>query len=191
MEDEKILELFWTRQEEAITETDRKYGKMCSGISYNLLLNLQDAEECVNEAYLGLWNTIPPRYPEVFSAYIAKLVRNISIKRLTYLNAQRRNSGNAVSIHELEQTIPDTHSIEDHVTAEELAGSIEKYLSSTDYESRNIFLRRYWFFDSISEIAIRFGISESKVKSRLLRTRKRLYSFLIKEGLIHGRTQAD
>ena len=191
MEDENILKLFWERQEDAITETDRKYGKMCSEISYNLLMNLQDAEECVNETYLGLWNSIPPQNPKVFSAYIAKLVRNISMKRITYLNAQKRNMYNTVSIHELEQTIPDCHSLEDHLTAEELGKSIAEYLSSLDYESRNIFLRRYWFFDSISEIAMRFCISESKVKSQLFRTRNQLHSFLVKEGLMNERNKAD
>ncbi len=185
MEDERILKLFWARQEDAIAQTERKYGKMCSSIAYNLLLNLQDAEECVNETYLGLWNSIPPQYPKVFSAYIAKLVRNISMKRLTYLNAQKRAADSIVSIHELEQTIPDRNCIDDHVTAEELTKYIGVYLASIDYESRNIFLRRYWFFDSICEIATRFGISESKVKSQLFRTRNRLYSFLIKEGLIN------
>ena len=185
MEDERILKLFWARQEDAIAQTEQKYGKMCSSIAYNLLLNLQDAEECVNETYLGLWNSIPPQYPKVFSAYIAKLVRNISIKRLTYLNAQKRAADSIVSIHELEQTIPDRNCIDDHVTAEELTKYIGVYLASIDYESRNIFLRRYWFFDSICEIATRFGISESKVKSQLFRTRNRLYSFLIKEGLIN------
>lgn len=191
MEDEMILKLFWARQEEAIAETDRKYGRMCSGISYNLLRDPQDAEECVNETYLGLWNTIPPQHPKVFSAYIAKLVRNISMKRLTYLNARKRNMGSVVSIHELEQMIPDGRSIEDHVAAEELARSIAEYLASLDYESRNIFLRRYWFFDSISEIAHRFGISESKVKSQLFRIRNRLYAHLIKEGLIIERNETD
>lgn len=191
MEDHLILDLFWERREEAISATDIKYGKMCSKIAYNILFDLQDTEECVNDTYLGLWNTIPPRRPTVFSAYIAKLVRNISMKRLTFLNAQKRTSNGLVSIHEIEKTIPDNKSIEEYIEEEELAGYIEKYLASIDYESRNMFLRRYWFFDSVSEIAKLFEVSESKVKSQLFRTRNKLYAFLVKEGVIHDRRKTD
>lgn len=190
MEDSQILDLFWARHEDAIKETDIKYGSICSQIAFNLLLNYQDAEECVNDTYFGLWNTIPPRRPVVFSSYIAKLVRNIAMNKLTFLNAQKRSSYGVVYIHEIEQTIPDGKTIDEHLSEEELAAHITKFLSTLDYESRNMFLRRYWFFDSIAEIASRFRVSQSKVKSQLFRTRNRLYAFLVKEGLIDDRTEA-
>lgn len=182
MDDSTIIDLFWARSEQAITETDIKYGAMCINLAQNIVAFHQDAEECVNDTYLGLWNTIPPTRPNIFAAYIAKIVRNIAMKKATYNNAQKRSSNMTVSIHELEAYVATTGDPSNTVYAKELAASIEQFLRSIDYESRNIFLRRYWFFDSIADIANRFSISESKVKSQLFRTRNKLYAHLIKEG---------
>lgn len=184
MDDSQIIDLFWSRSEQAITETDIKYGDMCMNLAQNIVACHQDAdaEECVNDTYLGLWNAIPPTRPNIFSAYIAKIVRNISMKKATYNNAQKRSSNMTISIHELEAYVAAEDAPSDTVYAQELAASIERFLRNIDYESRNIFLRRYWFFDSISDIANRFSISESKVKSQLFRTRNKLHMHLIKEG---------
>ncbi len=185
MDDELIIDLFWVRSEQAITETDIKYGVMCITLAQNIVTNHEDAEECVNDTYLSLWNAIPPTRPAVFSAYIAKIVRNLAMKKATYNNAQKRSSNMTVSIHELEGYIAARGNPVDTIQGQALASCIEQFLRSIDYESRNIFLRRYWFFDSISDIAKRFAMSESKVKSRLFRTRNKLYTHLMKEGFLN------
>lgn len=187
MDDSQIIDLFWSRSEQAITETEIKYGSMCMNLAQNIVMYRQDAEECVNDTYLGLWNTIPPTRPSIFSAYIAKIVRNIAMKKATYNNAQKRSSNLTISIHELEAYVAAWGAPSDAIYAQELATCIEGFLRNIDYESRNIFLRRYWFFDSISDIANRFAISESKVKSQLFRTRNKLRVHLIKEGFEDAR----
>jgi RNA polymerase sigma-70 factor (ECF subfamily) len=187
MDDSMIIELFWKRSEQAIAETDTKYGSMCMTLAKNIVINHQDAEECVSDTYMSLWDTIPPTRPSILSAFIARIVRNLAMKKATYNNAQKRASNMAVSIHELEEYVSVASDSDGPLDEKELADCIEAFLHTTDYESRNIFLRRYWFFDSITEIADRFSISESKVKSRLFRTRNKLYSHLIKEGFLNGR----
>lgn len=182
MEDSRIIDLYWARSELAIKETDSKYGKMCYGIANAMLRNRQDSEECVSDTYLGLWNAIPPSRPQVFSAYIAKITRNLAMKMITRQNARKRSDCTAVSIHELDECIPSLFSAEEKVEAAELAASIGHWLRSLRREDRNIFLRRYWFFDSIEMIAQRFGLTESNVKVRLFRLRSRLKQHLEKEG---------
>lgn len=183
MDDNQIIDLFWERSEQAISETDIKYGLMCITLARNIVMNHEDAEECVSDTYLSLWNTIPPTRPTIFSAFIAKIVRNLAMKKAAYNNAQKRSSNMTVSI-EFEECIAARENPVDTIQAQELASSIEQFLRSIDYESRNIFLRRYWFFDSISDIAKRFAMSDSKVKSQLFRTRNKLYSHLMKEGFL-------
>lgn len=185
MDDSAIIDLYWSRSEQAITETDLKYGVMCMNLAQNIVFCYQDAEECVSDTYLGLWDTIPPTRPNIFAAYIAKIVRNIAMKKATYNNAQKRSSNMTVSIHELEAYVTTTGDPSNTVYAKELAACIERFLRNIDYESRNIFLRRYWFFDSIADIAKRFSISESKVKSQLFRTRNKLNAHLMKEGFLN------
>lgn len=184
MDDNAIIELFWNRSERAVAETDMKYGAMCMKLAKNIVTNIQDAEECVNDAYLSLWNAIPPTRPAIFPAFVTKIVRNLAMKRATYNSAQKRASNMTVSIHELEGNLSIRSDPNEPLYEQELASCIEMFLRTIDYESRNIFLRRYWFFDSISEIAERFFISESKVKSQLFRTRNKLYEHLIKEGFL-------
>lgn len=187
MEDKSIVELYWARSEDAIIRTDEKYGNLCRTLAGRILADPQDVEECVNDTYLGLWNGIPPARPEVLSAYVAKITRNLAMKRITYQNARKRSAYAAVSIHELEECLPGQADPESELYAAELAKSVERFLLRQDYESRTVFLRRYWFCDSISEIAERFQLSENNVKVRLFRIRKKLRLHLIKEEWIDER----
>ena len=185
MEDGAIIALFWNRSEEAITQTARKYGALCHSIARRIVFDEQDAEECVNDTYAAMWNTIPPAKPNPLSAYIARITRNLAMKKITYHNRCKRANFVTVSIHELEECIPANSTPENTVDERDLANAIGQFLAQEDYESRNMFLRRYWFHDSIDEIAKRFGVSQSKVKSQLMRVRNRLKNYLIKEEWIY------
>lgn len=184
MDDGRIIDLFWQRSEQAIDAVDGKYGAMCRGIAMNLLRSTEDAEECVNDAYHGLWNTIPPMRPEKLPSYIAKITRNLAMKRLTYRNAAKR-AVVTVSFEELSGCIPDGKSMEAFLEGKDLSRIIDSFLDTLDEDSRNIFLRRYWFFDSIARIAQGFGMSQGAVKNRLYRTRKLLKDYLAKEADIY------
>ena len=185
MDDENILDLYWARDERAISETDIKYGKLCTDIAVSIVFNEQDAEECVNDTYLGLWNTIPPARPNVFSSFIVKITRNIAMKKITYWNAKKRAVKVTMSFSELDECVMAPEGMEHDIEAKDLLHCLENFIGGLDYLSRNMFLRRYWFFDSIEDIAIRFSVSESKVKSQLFRIRKKLRVRLIDEGYIN------
>lgn len=184
MEDEQILELFWQRSEQAIREVDQKFGAMCRWLATNILRNAEDAEECVNDTYHGLWDAIPPARPQKLLPYIARITRNLALKRLTYGNAQKRQVS-TVSFEELEECIPCHDSVETAMDAKELTRTLERFLDTLDPESRDMFLRRYWFFDSIEEIASGFGVSRSKVKSQLFRVRNKLRIYFAEEVQIY------
>ncbi len=181
MDDATIIELYFARNEQAIRETDNKYGKLCLHISKNILSNTQDAEECVNDTYLAVWNKIPPTRPERFSAFLCKIVRNLSLKKTEFANAGKRNRNATVSLEELEAVLPDRSRVHD-VESEELARAISRFLADEKETSRYVFIRRYFFFDSISEIAKSCSFTESKVKNMLYHTRNRLRDYLRKEG---------
>ena len=182
MEDLQIIELYFARDEQAIKETDRKYGKMCFKVAKNLLSNNEDSEECVNDTYLTVWNKIPPTRPNNFTAFICKITRNLSLKRLEVLSAMKRSAFTIVSMSEIEEALPD-YNIAQGVEDEELGKLISKLLWSEKELDRNVFLRKYWFFDSISDIAERYSMNENSVKSMLFRSRNRLRDFLRKEGI--------
>ena len=186
MSDERIINLFFSRSERAIQELDRKYGSLCHRIADNILQNWQDAEECVNDAYLGAWNAIPPARPDPLQAYICKIVRNVSLDRYHRNTAAKRNSKFDVAMSELEPilTAPDT--VESEVEAKELARLLEQFLDTVSEENRVIFLRRYWFFDSYEDIACRAGLTEKNVSVRLVRLRKQLRKWLWERGVIYG-----
>lgn len=179
MEDQGIISLFFARDERAIAETRKKYGPLCMHLAGRILGNHQDAEECVDDAYFGLWNTIPPERPTFFQAFLCKIVRNFSLKRLEYNTARKRCPTGTVAFEELENLLP----YEDDRSEEELGELINRFLHNEKPLYRQVFLRKYWFFDSIEEIAQRFACSESAVKSMLMRTRKRLKTYLEKEGI--------
>lgn len=182
MDDLQIIELYFARDEQAIKETDRKYGKTCFRVAYNLLSNNEDSEECVNDTYLTVWNKIPPTRPNNFIAFICKITRNLSLKRLEVSNAMKRSAGTIISMSELEKALPD-QCIAPDVEDEELGKLISAFLWSEKALDRNVFLRKYWFFDSISDIAERYSMNENSVKSMLFRSRNRLREFLRKEGI--------
>ena len=184
MTDEKIIELFFEKSEQAINEIDQKYGKICKSVSYRVLGNKQDAEECVNDAYLGVWNTIPPARPNNLLAFVCKIVRNISLKRHEKNTAIKRNSMYDISISELEECLASSATVEEKIEERELTNIIENYLDSLSKENRVIFLRRYWFLDTYAEISTRMGITEKNVSVRLSRIRKELRKYLINRGVL-------
>ena len=184
MDDSKIIDLFFERSELAISELDAKYGKTCYTLSYNILNNALDAEECVNDAYLGTWNAIPPERPNPLLSFVCVLVRRYSIMRHRANMAMKRNSFYDVSMRELEQCIAAPVDVEGTAEANALARIVERFLDTLTKENRIIFLRHYWFSDSYAEIAKHTGLTEKNVSVRLTRTRKQLREHLIKEGVL-------
>lgn len=184
MEDNKLINLYWNRNEKAISETDKKYGNYCRKISYNILYNIEDSEECVNDTYLNAWNAIPDDRPEIFSAYLAKITRNLSINLYNRKRTKKRGSGEVeVVLNELENIIPDKNNVEKEIESKLITEKLNEFLWSLKKEHRIIFVRRYWYVDSIVEISKRMLISESKIKSILFRTRIKLKDYLEKEEI--------
>ena len=182
MDDQQIIDLYFSRDEKAIEETDRKFGKMCYQIAYNILGDREDARECVNDTYLGIWGSIPPARPNHFSAFLCKTARNLSLKRLEYNTAAKRDSKATVPFAELEAVLPDDRFRPD-VADEEIGRLVSDFLRREKPEARNVFIRRYWFFDSIGDIAECYSFSESKVKNMLYHSRNKLRAYLEKEGV--------
>ncbi len=178
MEDEKIVELFFARSEQGIQELNNKYGKICHNLSYNILNNRQDAEECVNDAYLGAWNAIPPTMPNPLQAYICKIVRNISLKLYYRKEAAKRSSTYTIAMEEIEACIADPNTVEAEIEAGELARIIESFLDTLTVENRVIFMRRYWFSDSCKDIAEFVGLTEKNISVRLTRIRQKMKEYL-------------
>ena len=182
MNDPQIIALFWDRNEDAIRETDAAYGRKLHVLSDNILHCDQDAQECVSDTYMKTWETIPPQRPSYFFAYLAKLCRNFSLARLQWYSAAKRNAEVVTLTQEMEECIPD-RTLERKLEGEEIGRLLNAFLEGLSTDNRLIFLRRYWYADSVHEIADRYGITESKVKTQLHRTRKRLKLFLEKEGI--------
>ena len=178
IEDEKIIEMFFARSEQGIQELDIKYGKVCHKLSCNIVSNRQDAEECVNDAYLGAWNAIPPAKPNPLPAYICKIVRNISLKLYYRKGAAKRNSNYTITMEEIEACIADQNTVETEVEVRELARIIESFLDTLTVENRVIFMRRYWFADSCKDIAEFVGLTEKNISVRLTRIRKKMKVYL-------------
>ena len=177
MEDEEMVALLWNRSPQAIEELDKKYGKLCHKLANNIVNSREDAEECVNDAYLGVWNAIPPARPHPLRAYLVKVVRNVAWKVCERRQAAKR-SGCTVALEELEGCLTDGKTVEDEVEARELAQLIEAFLDTLTAKERVIFMRRYGFLDSYGEIARRVGISEKNVSVRLSRMRRKLRDYL-------------
>ena len=183
MDDSKIIELFFERSEQAIIELSNKYGAICNKVADNILNNRLDSEECVNDAYLGVWNTIPPQRPNPLLSYVCRIVRNLALKKYHENTAQKRNSYYDVALDEIADCIPASFSVEDEILAKEVAGVIDSYLESLDQQSRIMFIRRYWHADSIEELAALFHKSKHYISVRLSRIRKALRQHLKKEGI--------
>lgn len=182
MEDSELLALYLQRSEEAIAKTGEKYGRLLFSIADRILKNREDAEECENETYLRAWNAIPPKEPDPFFPYLGKIARNLALQRYEYYTAQKRSAQLTEIFGELEECAADLESVESRFSAQELGRAISAFLRGADREARLLFVRRYWYADSVKELAARFGFSESKVKTSLFRTRNRLKLYLEKEG---------
>lgn len=183
MEDKKIIELYWRRSEQAITETDIKYGKLCKQIARNILYSISDAEEVVNETYLGVWNAIPPERPKYLKTFICRITKNIALAKARYYNAEKRQAEGIVSLDEVEDILSGKDSVEEAYEKKEVSGYISDYLRTIDEQKRNIFLSRYWYYNSIADIAKAYNVSESKIKTTLFRTRRKLKEYLKDKGV--------
>lgn len=182
MRDELITQMFNARNENAIAELEIKYGAVCLAVARNVLGNTADAEESVNDAYLAVWNSIPPTNPQSLGAYVCKVTKNLSLKKLDYNMAQKRNSHYDVSYEELKESVV-TAAIEEKVSEKELVELINKFLGTLSKESRVMFVRRYWYCDSVSDIAKMFRMRENTVSVKLGRIRDKLKKYLLKEGI--------
>ena len=185
MEDEKIVELYFERDEAAIEKTSEKYGKRLRAVSNGIVRDMETAEECENDTYLEAWNIIPPNEPKTyFYAFLARIIRNISLNCCRKKNALKRNAFVCELSAEMEECIPSPDDMDCRIDDMVFAEIINKFLSELDAEKRKIFVRRYWYMDSVTEISEKLLLSESKVKTSLFRTRKKPREFLEKEGYV-------
>ena len=183
MNDQEIVDLYWIRSEDAIKETANKYGNYCYSIAQRILQNEQDSEECLNDTYLRAWNAIPPRRPENLAAFLGKITRNLALNCYEKNVAQKRGGGNIpLVLEELQECISSGKLVEEEIDERMLTELLNKFLGTLPTETRKIFMRRYWYFYSIQEIAKEYGIKESKVKMSLHRSRKALKRKMKKEG---------
>ena len=183
MDDIRIVELYWERKEEAIKETSLKYGGLCTHIARNILSSYEDSEECVNDTYFAVWNAIPNERPNRFSAFVSRITRNLALKKYEYISAAKRNPTAITSLEELGDCVSGTESLESQVESRRIENTIDKFLWRQGEEKRNIFIRRYWYFDSIENICERTGFTQSKVKSMLYEMRQKLRKYLESEGI--------
>lgn len=185
MDDSRIVELYWKRSEQAIAETEQKYGHYCYRIAYNILTSKEDAEESVSDTYMTAWNTIPPHRPSVLATFLGKITRRISIDRWRARSAYKRGGGQMVlALEELEECIASNENVEQTYAKQELLATYKRFIEKLPTTERRVFLLRYWHLESIYDIAQRYGFSESKVKSILHRTRQKLSICLAEEGLL-------
>lgn len=183
MDDAKIVQLYWDRDEQAILATADKYGSYCASIAKNILGNQEDAEECVNDTYLNAWKSMPPHRPGILSAFLGKITRNLSFNRYKQNVADKRGGGEVpVVFDEIAELVSDTDSVEQEVDRKELVKAIDSFLDRLPAGKKSIFVCRYWYFDSISDIADRFGMTENNVSVTLNRLRLKLRNYLLERG---------
>ena len=183
MDDEAIIQMYLERDEKAIIATSEKYGAYCFSIASNILDNHEDAKECVNDTWLGVWNSIPPQTPNPLVSYVCRITRNLSVKRLRHNMAAKRNSYYDVSLAELEECIPAAQEQEPW-EEQEVTKVLERFLRELDTGSRVMFVKRYWYAESVAQIAETFGMKENSVSVKLMRLRKKLRKKLEKEGVV-------
>ena len=184
MNDKNIVDLYFNRDEEAITQTDKKYGRYCYSIAYNILTNKEDAEESVSDTYMTAWRAIPPRRPSVLSTFLGKITRHISIDRWRERSAYKRGGGEVtLALEELEDCVAGLQNVEMEYERKELIRAYVKFLDTLPITERRVFLCRYWYVDSVDTIAEKFGFSQSNVKTMLYRTRAKLRKQLAEEGV--------
>ena len=182
MDDSKIIDLYFKRDETAIEETDRKYGAYCYTVANNILSSHEDAEECVNDTWMRTWNSIPPQRPQALKLFLLRITRNISLDRLKAVKAKKRGGGETeLAIEELSECIPGAGDVIDEMIENELSELIRLFVHSLPDLERAIFVRRYFFLDSVKAVADRYSMSEGSVMTRLSRTRKKLRTLIEKE----------
>ena len=184
MEDSAIISLFFERSEQAIDELNRKYGAAVKKTAANILNDRLDVEECVNDTYLRVWNNIPPHVPNPLAGYVCKIARNLAVNRYHSNRAEKRSGNYALILDEMEECIPSGVSVETEYDAKELVAAINRFLSTLDKEDRFLFVRRYWYADSVTELAVLTNGSANRISVRLFRLREKLRITLMKEGFL-------
>ena len=184
MTDTEIINLFFERSEQAITELDKKHGNAVARVARNILGNAQDTEECVNDTYLGTWNAIPPNKPNPLRTFVCKIARNLATKKYHSNTADKRNSQYDLALDELEEYLSENESVEKAYEAQELKEAINSFMATLSYSDRFIFMRRYWYSDPVQDIAKMAHSTNNSVAVRLFRIREKLRLYLVKEGLL-------
>ena len=184
VEDSQIIDLFFERSEQAIGELERKYGAAVTRTAANLLVSRQDVEECANDTYLGVWNSVPPHRPDPLAAYVCRIARNLAVSRLRSNAAQKRSRGLDLVLDELEEVLPSVSDVEADYESKELVEAVNHFLAALPYDDRFLFVRRYWYADSVKTIAAMMHIQEPRVSQRLFRLREQLRKKMKKEGLL-------
>lgn len=182
MEDKQIVELYWERSETAIAETEKKYGRYCHYIAYQILYNDEDAEQVVNDTYLKIWDTIPPQRPDLLKSYAGMISRQLALNAYEMQHTQKRGGQVPLVLDELSECIPGSANSADMGDNIALSDALDRFIRSLPRRTRNIFVRRYFYMSTISEIAEDYSMKESNVTMHLLRTRRKLAQFLKKEG---------
>lgn len=183
MDDERIIRLYWDRDETAIAATAKKYGNYCGSIALNILKDREDAEECVNDTYLRTWKSIPPQRPKLLSAFLGKIVRNLSLDRRRYNNADKRSQSQAdIVFDEVAEIVSGRDDVEGAINTIELTDALDTFLKNLSPEKRKIFICRYWYFDSVKSIASRCNVTENNVSVILNRLRRQLSEYLSERG---------
>lgn len=183
MKDQQIVDLYWERKEDAIRQTEQKYGAYLSKVAYNILADFEDSQECVNDTYYAAWNSIPPNRPSVLLTYLCKITRQVSIDVFRKKNSTKRYASEyALSLEELGDSFSDGNTPELEFDAKLLDDAINAFVRALPKDVRNAFIGRYYFFDSLKDVAAYCGMSEAKAKSLLYRTRQKLKDHLVKEG---------
>lgn len=185
MEDSKIVDLYWERDETAIGETAKKYSRYCHSISFNILQNEEDVEECVNDTYLNAWNAIPPKRPNCLATFLGKITRNLSLDKFKKYSAEKRGNGQVeIALSELDEVLPSVAIVERAIDEKELVKLLDEFLGGLPKQKRIMFVQRYWYLMPIKTMAEQLSMSESKIKSALFRIRNELKSHLEREGVM-------
>lgn len=182
MEDNIIVDLIFSRNEKGIKETSIKYGRLIFSIAKGVLINTEESEECENDTYMKIWNTIPPYKPELYRPFVCKITRRLSLDRYRYSHRAKRTEDNTVALAELDYEIAGKDFLEEYEAEAVLKRDINSFLESLDIKSRTLFMRRYFMFESIGDISEKLGISENSISVKLFRVRKELKNYLVKRG---------
>ena len=185
MDDSEIIDLYWSRDESAIRETERKYGAYCRSIARNILSLREDQEECISDTWLKAWNVIPPQRPKLLKAFLGRIIRNLSLNRIRSQRAEKRGGNvQTLPLEELRELAGSNDDLLDTLEQTRMAACITTFLRLLPLEKRKLFLLRYWYLESISDISTETGLSENKIRNDLYRTRKKLRQYLKKEGFL-------